>query len=96
VQEVLEAAATSRRTAIEINGDPHRMDLPLEWLRSARILRLPFVISVDAHSLRNYDNLVYGVHLARRAGIRRHEVLNARDASDFRAAVKPRTALNPA
>ncbi|HEY0706235.1 MAG TPA: helix-hairpin-helix domain-containing protein [Polyangia bacterium] len=93
VSEVLAAAAESRRTAIEINGDPHRMDLPLAWLQPARALGLPFVISVDAHSLRNYDNLVYGVHLARRAGIRRDEVLNTRDTAAFRAAVNPRTAL---
>jgi DNA polymerase (family 10) len=96
VPEVLAAAAESRRTAIEINGDPHRMDLPLEWLRPARALGLPFVISVDAHSLRNYDNLVYGVHLARRAGIRRNEVLNTRDAATFRAAVNPKTATTTA
>jgi DNA polymerase (family 10) len=94
VPDVLDAAVTSNRVAIEINGDPHRMDLPLEWLRPARALGLPFVISVDAHSLRNYDNLIYGVHLARRAGIRRQQVLNARPAADFRAAVNPRHAHN--
>jgi DNA polymerase (family 10) len=90
VQEVLQAAATLGRTAVEINGDPHRMDLPAHWLRPARALGLPFVVSVDAHSLRNYDNLIYGVHLARRAGIRRDEVLNTHDSAGFRAAVHPR------
>jgi DNA polymerase (family X) len=89
VEEVLDAAAAGR-AAIEINGDPHRLDLAPEWLRQARARGLCFVVSVDAHSVRDFDNLEYGVHLARRAGIRKREVLNARSPTEFRAAVAPR------
>jgi DNA polymerase (family 10) len=88
VEAVLDAAAAGR-TAIEINGDPHRLDLEPRWLRRARARGLRFVISVDAHSIRDYDNLVFGVHLARRAGIRRDEVLNTTGAAAFRSAVRP-------
>lgn len=88
VEEVLDALASSRG-AIEINGDPHRLDLEPKWSRAARERGLPFVLSVDAHSMRELDNVRYAVGLARRAGVRRGDVLNARSAEAFANAVKP-------
>jgi DNA polymerase (family 10) len=72
-----------------VNGDPHRLDMEPKWLREARKRHLHFVISTDAHSTRDLLNLEFGVHLARRAAIRRHEVLNTLSAEGFREAVKP-------
>jgi len=86
--EVLDAAAQSR-AAIEVNGDPYRLDMEPKWLREARKRQLRFVISTDAHSTRDLLNLKFGVHLARRAAIRRHEVLNTLPAAEFGQAVKP-------
>jgi DNA polymerase (family 10) len=89
VEEVLDAIAGSR-AAVEINGDPHRLDLAPEWVRAARARGIRFVISTDAHSvggLRN--NLRFGVHTARRGWVRRGEVLNTLDADDFARAVRP-------
>ena len=88
VEEVLAAAAQSP-AAIEINGDPYRLDLPPEWARRARQLGLGFVISTDAHSTSDLENLPYGIAMARRAGIRKREVLNTLAAQDFAAAVAP-------
>jgi DNA polymerase (family X) len=88
VEQVLDAAAAGR-AAIEINGDPHRLDLAPPWLRQARRRGLRFVVSVDAHSVRGFDHLELAVRMARRAGIRRDEVLNTLPALAFRAAVRP-------
>jgi DNA polymerase (family 10) len=88
VEAVLDAAAASR-AAIEINSDPYRLDLPPEWLARARARKIPFVISSDAHSTRGLGVLHYGVGMARRAGIRRGEVLNALGSSEFVRAVLP-------
>jgi DNA polymerase (family 10) len=88
VDDVLSAASASR-AAIEINGDPYRLDLPPEWIRHARALGLRFVISTDAHSVSDLDNLEYGIAMARRAGVRKHEVLNTLPAEAFAAAVRP-------
>ncbi len=85
---VLDALARSRG-AIEINADPHRLDLPPEWLPAARERNIPFVISVDAHSLAGLEVASYGVLMARRAGVRRQEVLNTRAAEEFCRAVRP-------
>ena len=91
VEEVLDAAAASR-AAIEVNGDPFRLDMEPRWLREARKRGLKFVISTDAHSVKALNNLRYGVGIARRGGVRRSEVLNALDVEGFRAAVNPATA----
>ena len=88
VEEVLDAVAESR-AAIEINGDPYRLDLAPPWVRKARQRGIRFIISTDAHSTRNLHNLRFGVHTARRGWVRRGEVLNALDADAFVRAVKP-------
>jgi DNA polymerase (family 10) len=88
VLAVLDALAGSRG-AIEINADPHRLDLPPFWLPAARARGIPFVVSVDAHSSSGFDVLRYGVTMARRGGVRTSEVLNARSAEAFAASVKP-------
>ena len=88
VEEVLDAAARSR-AAIEINGDPKRLDLPPRWLRAAGERGLSFVVSTDAHSVGELVNLRYGVAMARRGWVRRGEVLNCLDADGFARAVAP-------
>ena len=88
VEEILDAAARSR-AAIEINGDPRRLDLPPRWLRAARDRGLRFVVSTDAHSVGELANQRYGVAMARRGWVRRGEVLNCLDAGAFAHAVAP-------
>jgi DNA polymerase (family 10) len=91
VLAVLDALAGSRG-AIELNADPHRLDLPPAWIPAARERNIPFVISVDAHSTRGFDVLRYGTTMARRGGVRRGEVLNTVDAERFVALVRPKGA----
>jgi DNA polymerase (family 10) len=88
VEAVLDAAAQAR-VAIEVNGDPRRLDMAPKWLREARKRGLKFVISVDAHSTANLHNLTFGVHTARKAGIRKEEVLNSLPLGEFSARVHP-------
>jgi len=88
VEEVLDAVAESR-AAVEINGDPYRLDMAPEWAQAARARGIRFVISTDAHSTRALHNLPFGVHTARRGWIRRGEVLNALSADEFARAVRP-------
>lgn len=88
VEEVLDAVAGSR-AAIEINGDPYRLDLPPEWVQRARGRGIRFVISSDAHSIKGLQNVGFGVHAGRRGWLRRGEVLNTLDADAFARAVKP-------
>jgi DNA polymerase (family X) len=90
VTRVLEALASSRG-AIELNADPHRLDLPPEWIPAARQLGLPFVVSVDAHSTQGFGALRYGITMARRGGLSKAEVLNTLSADAFAERVRPRS-----
>jgi DNA polymerase (family 10) len=89
VEEVLDVIAGSSRAAVEINGDPRRLDMAPPWIRAVRQRGIPFVISTDAHSMQDYGNVDYGVAMARRGWVRRGEVLNTRTASAFARAVSP-------
>ena len=77
------------RAAVEINGDPYRLDMAPPWLREARKRKIKFVISVDAHSTGALQNVKYGIGIARRAWITRREVLNALGVKAFQKAVRP-------
>ncbi len=88
VEEVLDALARSRG-AVEVNGDPHRLDLEPRWIRAARARGIPLVLSVDAHSTAALGYLRFAVTTARRGWARRGEVLNTLGAEAFAAAVRP-------
>jgi DNA polymerase (family 10) len=88
VEKILDVIAESR-AAVEINGDPYRLDMEPRWLREARRRKIKFVISVDAHSTGALHNVKYGVGLARRAWITRKEVLNTLGVKTFQKAVRP-------
>ena len=88
VARILDVIAESR-AAVEINGDPYRLDLEPRWLREARKRKIKFVISVDAHSTGALHNVKYGVGIARRAWITRKEVLNSLGVKAFQKAVRP-------
>jgi DNA polymerase (family 10) len=88
VEEVLDAIAVSR-AAVEINGDPRRLDLEPRWVREARKRAIKFVISADAHSTNSLGNLQYGIAMARRGWLAQDDVLNTLDINDFMRAVRP-------
>jgi DNA polymerase (family 10) len=88
VEEILDAIKGSP-VAIEINGDPYRLDLEPKWAKLARKQGFNFIISTDAHATSDLQNLRFGIHQARRAGLRRWDVLNAQGFAKFKSAVKP-------
>jgi DNA polymerase (family 10) len=88
MERILDVAAASR-VAIEVNGDPYRLDMDPVWIREARARGLSFVISVDAHSTRELENVRYGVDMARRGWLQPSDVLNTREAPEFTALVRP-------
>jgi DNA polymerase (family 10) len=88
IEEILDVIAESR-AAIEINGDPYRLDMEPRWIREARRRKIKFVISVDAHSMNALHNIQYGVGIARRGWVRKGEVLNTLSVKAFQKAVRP-------
>lgn len=88
IDDVLDAIAESP-AAIEINGDPYRLDLDPINARKAKARGIKFVLSSDAHSVRGLGAMRFAVGLARRARIRRSDVLNARPPDELAALVRP-------
>jgi DNA polymerase (family 10) len=88
MERILDVAAGAR-VAIEVNGDPYRLDMDPAWIREARKRGVPFVVSVDAHSTRELANVRFGVDTARRGWLQRSHVLNTLEAPEFAARVHP-------
>jgi DNA polymerase (family 10) len=88
MEEVLDALAGSRG-AVEVNGDPHRLDMESRWLRRAKAKGVPVVLTTDAHALEAMGQLRWAVLTARRGWITKDEVLNALPAEEFARRVKP-------
>ena len=88
VERILDVIAESE-AAIEVNGDPYRLDMEPRWIREARKRNIKFVISVDAHSMGALHNVKYGVGIARRGWVRKREVLNTLGVTAFQSAVRP-------
>jgi DNA polymerase (family 10) len=74
---VIDAAARAG-TMIEINANPHRLDLDWEHCRRARDQGVLLVINPDAHSVGGFGDLDYGIGVARRAGLEAAQVFNTR------------------
>jgi DNA polymerase (family X) len=81
-----EAAETG--TVLEVNGSDERLDLDDRRARAALDAGCRFVVDSDAHYLREYENLRFGVSQARRAWLTPDVVLNTRPLDGFLAAVR--------
>jgi DNA polymerase (family X) len=92
VEAVLEKAA-SLGVAVELNADPHRLDLDWRHLQTAKRLGVTIEIGPDAHSARGLDNMEVGVGIARKGWLERADVLNARSADDVVAFARARRRL---
>ncbi len=86
---VLEAAAVSN-TIVEINANPHRLDLDWREIRRARELGLKMVICPDAHSAEGMTHTRYGVQVARKGWLAPKDVLNCLPLDEMKQALKKR------
>ncbi|HET7603376.1 MAG TPA: DNA polymerase/3'-5' exonuclease PolX [Gemmatimonadales bacterium] len=77
------ARAAERGVAMEINADPHRLDLDWRYLPRARELGTMISIGADAHSVAGIGNMRFGVGSARKGGIGPAQVVNTMSAERF-------------
>ncbi|HZA98780.1 MAG TPA: DNA polymerase/3'-5' exonuclease PolX, partial [Gemmatimonadales bacterium] len=79
---VLEKAAATG-VAVEINGDPHRLDLDWRVLRQARDSGVAISIGADAHSVGGLGYVDNAINMARKGWLAAGDILNARSVGDF-------------
>jgi DNA polymerase (family 10) len=85
--------AAARGVMIEINGNPHRLDL--DWRHIGRAIERGVVFSIhpDAHSIREMSAVISGTWVARKAGLSAKQIFNALPAdevADYLAARRKR------
>jgi DNA polymerase (family 10) len=85
---IAKAAATG--VALEINADPHRLDLDWRVLRRVREAGAMISIGADAHNVAGMTNVAYGVGIARKGMLGPADVLNTRTAEEFLAFARRR------
>jgi len=69
-------AARRHGLALEINANPHRLDLDEIYARRAAEMGIPLALDTDAHSPDGLDVIEYGLGAARRAWLEPSHILN--------------------
>jgi DNA polymerase (family X) len=93
--DALFAAAARTGTALEIDGQPARLDMPSGLARRAREFGVTFACDSDAHGSAQLSHVAYAIGQARRAWITPAEVLNARSLAGVLAFVKTKRGSVP-
>jgi DNA polymerase (family X) len=82
------AAARERGVAIEVNGQPDRLDLN-EWhCKLAKEIGVKLVLSTDAHSTNELGFMRFAVKQARRGWLEPADILNTRGVAELRASLR--------
>jgi DNA polymerase (family X) len=82
------AAATG--VALEINADPHRLDLDWRVVRQARDKGVTISIGADAHNVAGIGYVDYGIGMARKGWLIAEDILNAKPVDEFVAFARRR------
>jgi DNA polymerase (family 10) len=86
---VLEKAAETG-VAVELNADPHRLDLDWRLCHDAKLRGVTIEIGPDAHSTQALDNVELGIGIARKGWLEAGDVLNTMSADDVVARARRR------
>ncbi len=68
---------------IEINANPHRLDIDWRQIRGARMEGAQVCVNPDAHRIAGLDHTKYGVMIARKGGCEKKDVFNTLDLADM-------------
>lgn len=82
MEKILDACANNG-VSVEINANPHRLDLDWRWVWTAMEKGVKLNINPDAHSIAGIADISHGVRTARKGGLLKNYCLNTEGASDF-------------
>jgi DNA polymerase (family 10) len=81
--EKILGACAKHGVAMECNSYPDRLDLKDVYLRMCKDRGVKVVISTDSHSTGNLSFIQYGVTMARRGWLEKHDVINTLPTAQF-------------
>jgi DNA polymerase (family X) len=80
--ELLIDIAKQTDTALELNANPHRLDLSAHWIKKAQEKGARIMINTDAHNLDMLEHMEIGVASARKGWIKKESVINSWELPD--------------
>jgi DNA polymerase (family 10) len=80
--------AAEHKVAMELNSYPDRLDLRDVDLRLAKQHGVKIVINTDSHHTSHMEKIRYGITQARRAWLKKEDVLNTLPVAEFARAMK--------
>ncbi len=89
LEEVFRVAA-QEGVILEINANPHRLDLDWREIRAAKAAGARFAINPDAHHVSGYDHIRYGIGTARKGWLTKKDVVNTLPVEKLLALFKAR------
>ena len=87
MKRVLNAAGQYGKI-VEINANPHRLDLDWRLCRYAKAQGVKVSINPDAHATDGLEDVPFGVHVARKGGLEASDVVNTLGPEEILRAIK--------
>ncbi len=81
-------ACLENDVAIELNANPHRLDVDWTWLQKAQDYGVKISINPDAHNKYEVDYIKYGVLMAQKGLLMKTNCLNIKDANELKVWLK--------
>ena len=82
IEKIIDLCAENQ-VAIEINSNPHRLDLDWRMCRYAKEKGVKLVVEPDAHNVEGIDDIFYGIGIARKGWLEAADVLNSRGTDEL-------------
>ena len=76
-------ACAANNVVIELNANPHRLDIDWRYLRYALDKGVLTSINPDAHSINGFNDVKYGVLVAQKAGVTKEQNLSSFSLQQF-------------
>ena len=89
MRKVIETAAAHGKI-VEINANPHRLDLDWRLCRYAKARGVRVSINPDAHATEGLEDVPFGVNVARKGGLEPSDVVNTLGPEEILPALKLR------
>lgn len=89
IHRVIKACA-EQRVIIELNANPHRLDLDWRYLKYAASLGVLISINPDAHRVTGLDDMDFGIAAARKGWLTAQNVFNALSVDEVQAYLQQR------
>jgi len=86
-KKIIDACAANK-VCIELNANPHRLDIDYSWIPYCQEKNVKIAINPDAHNLHGIHDIRYGVMAARKGLLLRNNCINTYNADDFIAQLK--------